>query len=168
MDAAMHAQLTDFSRNHAGSDIVLITGDGDLLPGVMAAKDHGVAIHRWAVQAADGEYNQSADLVVEADERHLLDRACLTQVIKAAEPPTAAEENRCAGRCPRRRPAPRARSAPARGPPQHFQRDGRPASSRSAGNRHRWRPHWPPPSEWASSPARRRGAHSVRTCLVVR
>ncbi|MET9777983.1 NYN domain-containing protein [Streptomyces sp. NPDC006367] len=89
VDAAMHAQLTELARNHACSDIVLITGDGDLLPGVMAAKDHGVAIHLWAVQAADGEYNQSEDLVAEADERHLLDRAWLTQAIKAVEPPTA-------------------------------------------------------------------------------
>jgi uncharacterized LabA/DUF88 family protein len=90
VDAAMHAQLTELARNKACSDIVLITGDGDLLPGVMTAKDHGVAIHLWAVQAADGEYNQSEDLVAEADERHLLDRSWLTQVIKAAEPASAA------------------------------------------------------------------------------
>ncbi|MEV5282694.1 NYN domain-containing protein [Streptomyces sp. NPDC006692] len=92
VDAAMHAQLTELARNHACSDIVLITGDGDLLPGVMAAKDHGVAIHLWAVQAADGEYNQSEDLVAEADERHLLDRAWLTQAIKAAGSPAAQQE----------------------------------------------------------------------------
>ncbi|MGW2425205.1 NYN domain-containing protein [Streptomyces sp. NPDC001709] len=92
VDAAMHAQLTELARNHACSDIVLITGDGDLLPGVMAAKDHGVAIHLWAVQAADGEYNQSEDLVAEADERHLLDRAWLTQAIKAAEPSSAEQD----------------------------------------------------------------------------
>lgn len=86
VDAAMHAQLADLARNRACSDIVLITGDGDLLPGVMAAKDHGVAMHLWAVQAADGAYNQSEDLVAEADERQLLDRAWLTQAITAAEP----------------------------------------------------------------------------------
>ncbi|MFJ2627644.1 NYN domain-containing protein [Streptomyces sp. NPDC087532] len=86
VDAAMHAQLIELSRHRAASDIVLITGDGDLLPGVMAAKEHGVAMHLWAVQAADGAYNQSEDLVAEADERQLLDRAWLTQAITAAEP----------------------------------------------------------------------------------
>jgi hypothetical protein len=86
VDAAMHAQLTELARHKAASDIVLITGDGDLLPGVTAAKEHGVAMHLWAVQAADGAYNQSEDLVAEADERHLLDRAWLTRAITAAEP----------------------------------------------------------------------------------
>ncbi|MET7489507.1 NYN domain-containing protein [Streptomyces sp. NPDC005538] len=86
VDAAMHAQLTELARHKAASDIVLITGDGDLLPGVMQAKEHGVAMHLWAVQAADGAYNQSEDLVAEADERHLLDRAWLTRAITAAEP----------------------------------------------------------------------------------
>ncbi|MFB6984635.1 NYN domain-containing protein [Streptomyces sp. NPDC056297] len=86
VDAAMHAQLTELARHKAATDIVLITGDGDLLPGVMTAKEHGVAMHLWAVQAADGAYNQSEDLVAEADERQLLDRAWLTQAITAAEP----------------------------------------------------------------------------------
>ncbi|MGC5266708.1 NYN domain-containing protein [Streptomyces cyaneofuscatus] len=86
VDAAMHAQLTELARHKAASDIVLITGDGDLLPGVMAAKEHGVAMHLWAVQAADGAYNQSEDLVAEADERQLLDRAWLTQAITATKP----------------------------------------------------------------------------------
>ncbi|OEV22986.1 hypothetical protein AN219_26640, partial [Streptomyces nanshensis] len=51
VDAAMHAELTELARNRACSDIVLVTGDGDLLPGLMSAKEHGVAVHLWAVQA---------------------------------------------------------------------------------------------------------------------
>lgn len=74
VDAAMHAELTELARNRACSDVVLVTGDGDLLPGLMSAKEHGVAVHLWAVQAADGDYNQSEDLVAEADERRVLDR----------------------------------------------------------------------------------------------
>ncbi|MEV8560085.1 NYN domain-containing protein [Streptomyces sp. NPDC051917] len=85
VDAAMHAELTELARNRACSDIVLVTGDGDLLPGMMAAKEHGVAVHLWAVQAADGDYNQSEDLVAEADERRVLDRAWITQAIRAKE-----------------------------------------------------------------------------------
>lgn len=85
VDAAMHAELTELARNRACSDVVLVTGDGDLLPGLMSAKEHGVAVHLWAVQAADGDYNQSEDLVAEADERRVLDRAWITQAVRAKE-----------------------------------------------------------------------------------
>lgn len=85
VDAAMHAELTELARNRACSDIVLVTGDGDLLPGLMSAKEHGVAVHLWAVQAADGDYNQSEDLVAEADERRVLDRTWITRVVRARE-----------------------------------------------------------------------------------
>ncbi|MCX4551666.1 MULTISPECIES: NYN domain-containing protein [unclassified Streptomyces] len=85
VDAAMHAELTELARNRACSDIVLVTGDGDLLPGLMSAKEHGVAVHLWAVQAADGDYNQSEDLVAEADERRVLDRAWITKAVRARD-----------------------------------------------------------------------------------
>ncbi|MEV0120168.1 NYN domain-containing protein [Streptomyces sp. NPDC050703] len=85
VDAAMHAELTELARNRACSDVVLVTGDGDLLPGMMAAKEHGVAVHLWAVQAADGDYNQSEDLVAEADERRVLDRAWITKAVRPKE-----------------------------------------------------------------------------------
>jgi uncharacterized LabA/DUF88 family protein len=86
VDAAMHAELTELARNRACSDIVLVTGDGDLLPGLVSAKEHGVAVHLWAVQAADGDYNQSEDLVAEADERRVLDRSWITEAVRATEP----------------------------------------------------------------------------------
>lgn len=85
VDAAMHAELTELARNRACSDIVLVTGDGDLLPGLVSAKEHGVAVHLWAVQAADGDYNQSEDLVAEADERRVLDRVWITRAVRAKE-----------------------------------------------------------------------------------
>lgn len=85
VDAAMHAELTELARNRACADIVLVTGDGDLLPGLMSAKEHGVAVHLWAVQAADGDYNQSEDLVAEADERRVLDRAWITRAVRVKE-----------------------------------------------------------------------------------
>ncbi|WP_327188986.1 NYN domain-containing protein [Streptomyces xinghaiensis] len=89
VDAAMHAELTELARNRACSDIVLVTGDGDLLPGLMSAKEHGVAVHLWAVQAADGDYNQSEDLVAEADERRVLDRSWITRAVRARDAGTA-------------------------------------------------------------------------------
>ncbi|MER8043306.1 NYN domain-containing protein [Streptomyces sp. NPDC094032] len=85
VDAAMHTELTELARNGACSDIVLVTGDGDLLPGLMSAKEHGVAVHLWAVQAADGDYNQSEDLVAEADERRVLDRTWITRAVRAKD-----------------------------------------------------------------------------------
>ncbi|MET8970680.1 NYN domain-containing protein [Streptomyces hydrogenans] len=85
VDAAMHTELTELARNRACSDIVLVTGDGDLLPGLMSAKEHGVAVHLWAVQAADGDYNQSEDLVAEADERRVLDRTWITRAVRAKD-----------------------------------------------------------------------------------
>jgi uncharacterized LabA/DUF88 family protein len=85
VDAAMHAELTELARNRACSDVVLVTGDGDLLPGLMSAKEHGVAVHLWAVQAADGDYNQSEDLVAEADERRVLDRGWITRAVRAKD-----------------------------------------------------------------------------------
>jgi uncharacterized LabA/DUF88 family protein len=72
VDAAIHAVLTDLAQRKACADVVVITGDGDLLPAVVSAKDHGVALHVWAVQAADGAFNQSEELVAEADERQVL------------------------------------------------------------------------------------------------
>lgn len=88
VDAAMHAELSELARNRACADVVLVTGDGDLLPGMMAAKEHGVAVHLWAVQAADGDFNQSEDLVAEADERRVLDREWITRWVRVREVPT--------------------------------------------------------------------------------
>jgi uncharacterized LabA/DUF88 family protein len=118
VDAAMHAELTELARNGACSDVVLVTGDGDLLPGMMAAKEHGVAVHLWAVQAADGDYNQSEDLVAEADERRVLDRAWITKAVRAKEftgvcPPVSASRPEIAAILS----APLPESAPAAEPP---------------------------------------------------
>ncbi|WP_354639610.1 NYN domain-containing protein [Kitasatospora camelliae] len=88
VDAAMHAELTELARNHACADVVLVTGDGDLLPGVMSAKEHGVAVHLWALQAADGDFNQSEDLVGEADERRVLDREWIERWVRLRDLPT--------------------------------------------------------------------------------
>ncbi|MFI5527983.1 NYN domain-containing protein [Kitasatospora sp. NPDC051853] len=75
VDAAMHAELTELAHNRACADLVLLSGDGDLLPGMVCAKEHGVVVHLWAVQPVDHDFNQSEDLVAEADERQVLDRA---------------------------------------------------------------------------------------------
>ncbi|MFF0295709.1 NYN domain-containing protein [Kitasatospora sp. NPDC004614] len=88
VDAAMHAELSELARNHACADVVLVTGDGDLLPGVASAKEHGVAVHLWALEAADGDFNQSEELVGEADERRVLDRAWIERWARPREAAT--------------------------------------------------------------------------------
>lgn len=87
VDAAMHAELSELARNRACADVVLVTGDGDLLPGMMSAKEHGVVVHLWALQAADGDFNQSEDLVGEADERRVLDREWIEQWVRVRDTP---------------------------------------------------------------------------------
>ncbi len=133
VDAAMHAELSELARNRACSDVVLVTGDGDLLPGMMSAKEHGVAVHLWAVQAADGDYNQSEDLVAEADERRVLDRAWITQAVRARD---------LTGTCPPRRPGPpRNRRDPLRAAARirarRLRRAGRRSPGRLRAQRHR-------------------------------
>ncbi|MGK4583792.1 NYN domain-containing protein [Kitasatospora sp. HPMI-4] len=85
VDAVMHAELAELARNRACADVVLVTGDGDLLPGMMSAKEHGVVVHLWALQAADGDFNQSEDLVGEADERRVLDREWIEAWVRLRE-----------------------------------------------------------------------------------
>ncbi|KJK59642.1 NYN domain containing protein [Saccharothrix sp. ST-888] len=89
VDAVMHAELAELARNRACADVVLVTGDGDLLPGMMSAKEHGVVVHLWALQAADGDFNQSEDLVGEADERRVLDREWIEPWVRLREAPPA-------------------------------------------------------------------------------
>jgi uncharacterized LabA/DUF88 family protein len=140
VDAAMHAELSELARNRACSDVVLVTGDGDLLPGMMAAKEHGVAVHLWAVQAADGDYNQSEDLVAEADERRVLDREWITLAVKAREqaspcaPPNPRPEIAAILSAPLPESAPLAEPAPPKpGPERPAARNGEsPAAAEQA------------------------------------
>jgi uncharacterized LabA/DUF88 family protein len=131
VDAAMHAELTGLARNRACSDIVLVTGDGDLLPGLMSAKEHGVAVHLWAVQAADGDYNQSEDLVAEADERRVLDRTWITRAVRARD---LTEPQLLTSKLPDR-PAPAASARPA----EADSGDGLPTLAELTGRERQWR-----------------------------
>jgi len=86
VDAMMHSHLTELARNRACSDIVLIAGESDLLTGFLAAKDYGVTMHLWGIEAVDGRLNQSEDLIAEADEYRVLDRSWFTPAVRVAKP----------------------------------------------------------------------------------
>ncbi|NJQ02420.1 NYN domain-containing protein [Streptomyces zingiberis] len=137
VDAAMHAELTELARNRACSDIVLVTGDGDLLPGLMSAKEHGVAVHLWAVQAADGDYNQSEDLVAEADERRVLGRSWITRAVRARD---------TGGVCPPQ-PVTRPEIAAILAAPLPEPADGRAQANRVTSRRNGSAPAVPPPGD---------------------
>jgi hypothetical protein len=77
------------------------------------------------VQAADGDYNQSEDLVAEADERRVLDRAWITRAVQARDtapascaPPTPRPEIAAilAAPLPESQPRPAQRPEPEREP----------------------------------------------------
>ena len=132
---------------------------------MMSAKEHGVAVHLWAVQAADGDYNQSEDLVAEADERRVLDRGWITRAVRAKElrgvcaPAARARAPRSPRSSPRRcpsprharrrasRPPPRRRARPsAARPPQHAgDAAAAPAPAGTQGRAHPQGPRRPPP-----------------------
>ena len=173
VDAAMHAELSELARNRACSDVVLVTGDGDLLPGMMSAKEHGVAVHLWAVQAADGDYNQSEDLVAEADERRVLDREWITRAVRAtrrapAPGPQATRARRSPRSCPPRSPSPplpRGPAEPRRTPPSRpAARQERPRA-RARRTRH---PARPPRRAHAEGPRRPRRRPRRRPAATAR
>ncbi|WP_280699890.1 NYN domain-containing protein [Kitasatospora sp. GP82] len=127
VDAVMHAELSELARNRACADVVLVTGDGDLLPGMMSAKEHGVVVHLWALQAADGDFNQSEDLVGEADERRVLDREWIEQWVRLREIPTAHPLGEPRPEIAQLLAAPHAPAAVHPGRRRHPERPGQPA-----------------------------------------
>lgn len=54
------------------SDVVLVSGDGDLVPGVEDLVDHGIVVHLWGLSTEDDRLRQSAELVALADRRRVL------------------------------------------------------------------------------------------------
>lgn len=71
VDAEIHADMVDLARNRAVCDMVLISGDEDLLRAVDDVQKHGVRVHLWGIDAA-GTLNQSAELIMASDIRHIL------------------------------------------------------------------------------------------------
>jgi len=71
VDTFLHADLTGLARKRAVADVVLVSGDEDLLHAVEEAQEYGTRIHLWG---AASDYNQSLELVA-ADQDHVGDRA---------------------------------------------------------------------------------------------
>jgi hypothetical protein len=72
VDAQLRQDLELLARHRAVTDVVLITGDEDMVSAVEAAQAFGVRVHVWGVEPPYG-VNQAERLVWEADTVDLLD-----------------------------------------------------------------------------------------------
>lgn len=83
VDTFLHADLTGLARKRAVTDVVLVSGDEDLLHAVEEAQEYGTRIHLWG---AASDYNQSLELVAAVDKSTLLSEEWLAPFVKAKVP----------------------------------------------------------------------------------
>lgn len=89
VDALIYRDLMTLARERAISDAFLLSGDEDLREGVRSAQDMGVRVTLLGIAPASQPFNQSRDLVHEADEVMVLDQAELSPIIRSrSTPPT--------------------------------------------------------------------------------
>lgn len=65
VDSLIVTDMIDLARNHAISDVLLLSGDEDIRIGVEIAQTFGVQVHLLGIQPARG--SQSPDLIQESD-----------------------------------------------------------------------------------------------------
>lgn len=82
VDALIYRDLMTLARERAICDAFLVAGDEDLKEGVKVAQDMGVRVTLVGVSTAGDEWNQSRDLVNEADELITLHRENLLGFIE--------------------------------------------------------------------------------------
>jgi uncharacterized LabA/DUF88 family protein len=92
VDALIYRDLMTLARERAISDAFLVSGDEDLREGVRTAQDMGVRVTLVGIDPAGQTYNQSRDLVHEADEVMVLGETELSPSIRkrTTTPTTAA------------------------------------------------------------------------------
>ena len=90
VDAQLRADLELLARHRAVCDVILVTGDEDMLPAVEAAQAYGVRVHVWGVEPAYGG-NQAERLIWEADTVDQLDAAFCRPFLSGDEEVPAGE-----------------------------------------------------------------------------
>lgn len=88
VDSYLQRDLTQMARNRAVADVVLIGGDEDLRRALEEAQEYGVRVHLWGVEAAEPDYNQSQNLIAEADRRWVLSGDWVTKYVTLKVVPT--------------------------------------------------------------------------------
>ena len=83
VDTFLHADLTGLARKRAVSDVVLVSGDEDLLHAVEEAQEYGTRIHLWG---AASDYNQSLELIGAVDKSTLLNEEWLAPYVWVKQP----------------------------------------------------------------------------------
>ena len=73
MDSLIVTDLIELARNHAITDALILSGDGDIKIGVQVAQTFGVRIRLLCIKPARG--SQSRNLMMEADACHERDEA---------------------------------------------------------------------------------------------
>lgn len=86
VDALIYRDLMTLAQERAICEAFLLSGDEDLREGVRAAQDQGVRVTLIGIDPVSQDYNQSRDLVHEADEVVRLDRRRLAALFSLAKP----------------------------------------------------------------------------------
>lgn len=87
VDSLIYRDLMTLARERAVSDAYLLSGDEDLREGVRSAQDMGVRVTLIGIAPSFQPFNQSRDLVHEADEVVVLDKSDMAPVIRQRTTP---------------------------------------------------------------------------------
>jgi len=90
VDTFLHADLTGLARKRAVADVVLVSGDEDLLHAVEEAQEYGTRIHLWG---AASDYNQSLELIAAVDKSMTLSEEWLKPYVWVKPPPPGYAED---------------------------------------------------------------------------
>ena len=92
VDTFLHADLTGLARKRAVADVVLVSGDEDLLHAVEEAQEYGTRIHLWG---AASDYNQSLELIAAVDKSMTLSEEWLKPYVWVKPPVPPGEDAAC-------------------------------------------------------------------------
>lgn len=92
VDALIITDMMTLARNRACDDFVLVSGDADLVAGVLQAQEHGVRVHLLGITPA--RQNQAPTLRYEADTCHEWNARAVGALLRLATPEEVAERKK--------------------------------------------------------------------------
>ena len=84
VDALIRTDIVALARHRAVTDIILVAGDEDMVPGVEDAQAFGVRVHVWGVEPQYGT-NQAERLIWEADTTDELAKSFFSGMLTVVE-----------------------------------------------------------------------------------
>jgi len=93
VDRLIQRDISSLSANKAVTDIVLVSGDQDLMEEFDDAGQHGIVMRLWGIAAGDSGHSQSSALIRAADEWRLFDSQWAARIahVRGAEGSEPAE-----------------------------------------------------------------------------